>query len=388
MENGKGKKRVLISGAGIAGIICAILLDKNKYEVEITEQADQHRNIGFSIILWKTGFHQLLSLLEKNSEELEEGKDCFKVEGFKLFAGSRLVPLKQFNALGYAWSFNRSRLMEILEKILHQHLRPKQILFSRSIRHIEYAQDHDFNSLVTFRDGTKQAYDIIIIAEGSNSSSRELVAVKEQIVSNSFVVRYVWFASPTNLGNYGALFLTEGQLAVIHPPYFKNLLGFYFDKGVSREDQIEFENAIRTRVKQMNGHSSLLDLKTSEVFELKEVHLDRYHAKNVVFVGDAAHARPPTLGFGTSLAIEDAVQLSHMLNSLKIVSETEITGVFQSYSDIRSKRVEEVYHFQNQIQKFYTKSHFKVLLFSFLIKVFLGKYMEYRTKRLASYKIL
>ena len=368
-------------------MVCAILLDKDKYDVEIIEQASQFRNIGFSIVMWKTGFEHLLSLLKKNYEHIVEGKDYFKLDGFKLFVGARLFLLKKFNVLGYGWAFERTRLMKILENVLHKQIPKQQVSFSKTIRHIEYAQSQGGCALVKFRDGTESAYDVVIIAEGIHSSSRELVAVNERIISVPYALRYSWFASPTNLGSYGGLFFTKGQVAVIHPPYFKNLLGFYFDKGLPRELQSAFENSVRVCIKQLDGRESSLDIQTSDVFELKEVHLDRYYSKNVVFIGDAAHGRPPTLGFGTSLALEDAVFISRKLNELNEISETEITKAFQSYSDIRSKRVEDVYHVQNQIQKFYTKSAVKVIVLSLLTKLFLGDYMEYRIKKLASYTL-
>ncbi|MES2930820.1 MAG: hypothetical protein V4665_03505 [Patescibacteria group bacterium] len=50
----KPKKKILISGAGVAGILCALLLDKEKYNINLIERAPSFRNIGFSITLWKT----------------------------------------------------------------------------------------------------------------------------------------------------------------------------------------------------------------------------------------------------------------------------------------------------------------------------------------------
>ena len=64
------RKKVLISGAGVAGIVCAVLLDKEKYDVEIIERSETFRNIGFSLTVWKSGFSQLRSLFESYGEKL------------------------------------------------------------------------------------------------------------------------------------------------------------------------------------------------------------------------------------------------------------------------------------------------------------------------------
>ena len=381
------KKRVLVSGAGVAGIACAVLLDKEKYDVELIEQAGQFRNLGFSIILWKAGFSQLVSLLQKNGESLKDEKDCFKLEGFKMFAGSPLRLVDKVRADGYAWAFKRERLMEILENALRKELPEGHIDFSKGIRHIQYPHESG-PAFVTFRDGTQKEYDLVIIAEGAHSSSRELVAVSERIVSDPYALRYAWFLSPTDLGRYGGLLFERGQVAVIPPPHFNNLLGFYFDKGTSEELQTAFEAEVRRCIRRPDGGESVLDTKTSDVFELKEVHLDRYYAKNVVFVGDAAHGRPPTLGFGTSLALEDATLLTHKLNALKEFSEKSLRGVLRAYSDARIPRVEDVYRIQAKVQGFYTKSRLKVAISLLLLRPFLAPYFERNVKRLASFNVL
>ena len=278
------------------------------------------------------------------------------------------------------------RLMEMMEEAIARHVSPEHTDFSRSIRHIHYPHENG-RAHVEFRDGTAQDYDIVIIAEGVHSSSRELIAVSERVKSDPYALRYAWFSSPTNLGPYGAVFFTEGQVAVVHPPSDNNLLGFYFDKGTSEELQTTFEERIEARVKQPDGRNSTLDTKTSDVFELKEVHLDSYAAKNVAIIGDAAHGRAPTLGFGTSLALEDAVMLARVLNALENPSNKDIERALRFYSDVRMERVERVYRMQSWVTTFYTKSHLKVLILAFLTKLFLLDYLVDRMKKLVSVKI-
>ena len=105
------KKKILISGSGVAGIVCVLSLDTEKYDIEIIERADSFRNIGFSITLWKSGFDLLTSILKENREYITEGKDYFKVKGFTLFGDLRLKKLKQLNADGFAWVFERAHII-------------------------------------------------------------------------------------------------------------------------------------------------------------------------------------------------------------------------------------------------------------------------------------
>ncbi len=377
------KKKILISGAGVAGTAAAVLLDKEKYDVELIEQSPGFRNIGFSIVLWKSGYRILESLAKHAKRPLVVGRDCYKVDGFHIFAGEKLSRIKLFNTPGYAHTFERARLMQILETLVHKTLPKERILFSRCIRHIEYTSAGD-KAIVTFRDGAQRLYDAVIIAEGIHAPSRELIAVGEDVRSVKYALRYAWFTSPTVLGNYAAAFFSAGHLAVIHPPPFKNLLGFYFDKGASKESQEEFERIMEKRIRQPGGAFSMIDRATSDVFELKEVHLDSYAAQRAAVVGDAAHGRPPTLGFGTSLALEDAFVLARELNAAE--SGADIPLALRRYSDLRMPRVQAVYHLQSEVQEFYTTSRFKVALIDFFFKIFYGSLLESRLRKLASFE--
>lgn len=378
------KKRILISGAGVAGILSAILLDKNKYEIEIIEKAASFRNIGFSITLWKTGYDLLTKIIKSNGGYIEEGKDYFKVTGFTLYGGLRLKKLNKLNANGFAWVFERSHLMEILEKILFFKFNKCKLFFSKTIIEIKKEEKKTF---VKFNDSTVKEYDIVIIAEGINSTSRGLIfSDKEKIIPLEYNLTYEWFAKRTDLQENGGLFFTRGHIGVIHPPATKNLFGFYSKNGTTNKIRTEFENEMLNIIKQPNGLKTEIDHQTSHVFDLKEVHLPKYYHENVIFIGDAAHGRPPTLGFGTSLAIEDAVLICQAINKLNSVEDLEV--IFKIFSDARIKRIEKVYRFQNFIHYFITENKVKIKFLAICLYVFYGKYIEYKVKRLASIKTM
>lgn len=376
------KKKILISGTGVAGIICAILLDKNKYEIDIIEKAETFRNIGFSITLWKSGFDLLTSILKENGAYVTEGKDFFKVKGFSLFGDLRLKKLKQLNSDGFAWVFERAHLMEILEHVLFSKFDKNKVLFSTTIRRIKNEND---KALVEFSDGIKKEYDIVIVAEGINSTTRALVfSDKEKIIPLEYTLRYEWFSKETNLQENGGLFFTQGHIGVIHPPYTRNLLGFYSKNSTSDKIRAGFENDMLNVIKQPNGSETDIDRLTSHVFDLKEVHLPQYNYENIIFIGDSAHGRPPTLGFGTSLAIEDAELISQIINSLTKIEDFNTKS--KIFSTVRIKRIEEVYRFQNFIHTFITENKIKVKILSICLKLFYGEYIKYKVKKLASFK--
>lgn len=376
------KKRILISGIGVAGIVTALSLDKEKYDIDIIEQSSEYRNIGFSITLWKAGFNLLMDIFKKYGVSIAEGNDYFKVTGFELFGNLSLKKLKTLDADGYAWVFERAHLMEILESIFERVVTRDNIRFGTTISSIV----HESGGIkVITSDGREMLYDAVIIAEGINSTTRTMLFGEvESITQLPYSLRYAWFTTPTNLVKNGGLFFTKGHIGVIHPPYTRNLLGYYSRTDLSLELQRAFEHQVRNAILQPTGIQSEIDLTTSRIFDLKEIHLPRYDKNNVIFIGDAAHGRPPTLGFGTTLAVEDAVVISRMINN---VNEGSIPPLFSEFSKTRIKRIEEVYRFQNFIHKFITENTFLIRTLAWCLTLFYGRYIEYRVKRLADYKI-
>ncbi len=383
MNEPSTKKKILISGSGVAGILCALSLDAEKYDIEIIERADTFRNIGFSITLWKSGFTHIRKILSKHEQSFIEGKDYFPVNSFTFFGGMKLKKLKQLSSEGYAWVIEREHLMELLEKALLSKIKPEQLSFSTVIKEI---REDENGVTVQINDDIKKVYDFVIIAEGINSTTRKLVfSTQERIIPLGQSLRYAWFDKETDLQYGAALFFTQHHIGVIHPPYTRNLLGYYFKDGTSLEKQEAFERKMFSVIKQPDGQETSLDYETSRVFDLKNVYLPKYHSKRIVLIGDAAHGRPPTLGFGTSLAVEDSVAICSAIN--EAASFGSIEAALEHFSRTRSERIEEVYRFQNFIHKFITGNVLKVRILSLCLKLFYARYIEYRIKRFASYEI-
>ena len=64
------------------------------------------------------------------------------------------------------------------------------------------------------------------------------------------------------------------------------------------------------------------------------ISLDRWHADRVVIIGDDAHAAPPHMGEGGSLAVEDALVLAQELRNADTIQTA-----LQAYEARRRPRV-------------------------------------------------
>lgn len=383
------KRRVLISGAGIAGILCVLSLDKEKYDVEIIEKADNFRHVGFSFMMWKSGFDSLVNLLKRNNTNLVEGKDYFKTEKFSVFIDVPLKKSLELNANHIIWTFERGQLMKSLEKMLSKQFGKNIVTFRRTVKNI--IQQANTNATVIFNDGSKKDYDIVIIAEGIDSKSREILFPEAYIDSFSHDLTYAWFDTKTNLGHNGVIFFTKGFLGIIHPPFFKNLLGYYSKNDQSQSARRQFEKEISKLIRQPNGDETKINIKTSNVFQYIAVKLKQFHKGNVVVIGDAAHGNPPTIGFGASLAIEDVILLSKFLNEFEIDNTfyKHLSNKLKEFSERRTKRISEVYRFQKITHSLLiTENFFKVKIISSLGELFLAKFIMSRLQKLARYEVL
>ncbi|MFE9257696.1 FAD-dependent monooxygenase [Streptomyces sp. NPDC006879] len=65
--------------------------------------------------------------------------------------------------------------------------------------------------------------------------------------------------------------------------------------------------------------------------------LNRFHRRHVALLGDAAHAMTPNLGQGGCLAMEDAVELAHLL-----ASEHDVLTALSDYTRARRARVNAI----------------------------------------------
>jgi 2-polyprenyl-6-methoxyphenol hydroxylase-like FAD-dependent oxidoreductase len=76
-----------------------------------------------------------------------------------------------------------------------------------------------------------------------------------------------------------------------------------------------------------------------------DVVMPRYHAGNVVVIGDAAHATSPQLGQGTNLALMDAVALAQC-----VAQHSDVPTALAQYSAQRKGHL----HFYSQASRFLT----------------------------------
>jgi len=162
-------KKVLISGASIAGPTTAYWLSKLGWEVVVVERSKSLRlggqNIDFSdaarVVIQKMNLEDII-------------KDHHTGEKGLQFVDSNNVskadfPVDKKGSLTREIEILRGDLVNILVDATTDNV---EYRFDTTIAKLEYCEN---NAIVTFNDGSVEHFDIVIAADGMNSSTRSMI---------------------------------------------------------------------------------------------------------------------------------------------------------------------------------------------------------------------
>ena len=186
--------------------------------------------------------------------------------------------------------------------------------------------------------------DLIVAADGANSLVRRKYAEQFRPDIDVRKCRYIWLGSHKKLEAFTFAFERT-------PWGWFQLHAYRFDRDTStfivetREetwlaaglDKVDQDGSIAfcesVFGKYLDGErlmSNAHHLRGSAWLNFNRVLCEKWHHRNIVLIGDAAHTAHFSIGSGTKLAMEDAIALSRTL------SEAEITRALELYQEERS----------------------------------------------------
>ncbi|MFI2662663.1 FAD-dependent monooxygenase [Micromonospora carbonacea] len=173
---------------------------------------------------------------------------------------------------------------------------------------------------ITFADGATAEYDLVIGADGPRSAVRALAALGGAPRPAGHVVYRGVVRGGPPVDEWTALLGQQAGFLVV--PLGAGRLYCYADEvgTVAPADPV-------ARLTELFGAYAgpvpeVLDaLEQVHVGVTEEVELGRWSRGRVLLVGDAAHATAPTLSQGTAMALEDAVVLAESLTTTDTVEE-------------------------------------------------------------------
>lgn len=356
-------QHILISGASIAGPVTAYWLAKKGFKVTVVERAESLRRGGQNIdisdaardVVRKMGLESEIRARHTG----EKGLQFVDTHGRPRAS----FPVSHKGSLTKEIEILRGDLAEILVDATEDNVTYR---FGDSITALEETNDAVD---VTFASGKHETFDLVIAADGMNSSTRKLILEDDQAEKyigcwgSYFTIPRLdrdtdwwrWYTSPTGI----VAFLRPDNRGTMRAS-----VNFLSDDASSSPLSLEDKkDLIRAKLDGAGWESErmieALD-GVDDVFlgPLTQVRAKRWYKGRLVLAGDAAHCPTPYTGMGTTLAIIGG----HIL-AQEIAAHSSHTDAFQAYDTKFRPFAEEAQKLPPGVPNAaYAQSKFKVAL--------------------------
>ncbi|OAQ29395.1 FAD/NAD(P)-binding domain-containing protein [Linnemannia elongata AG-77] len=368
--------RVLIAGAGLAGLFLGILLEKAGIPYEIFERSAQIRPIGAIMSLSPnilSAFEQLGLLDELMSFSKPSLRGVFLTDKLKLIGK---VDTSCTDLIGYdRILFARPELYDMLFNKI-----PKEKLHM-SKKVLSFQQNHE-GVMIRFSDNTSIHGDILVGADGAHSAVRQHLyrtLEKEGLLPKSdtkpMSKGYISLVGTTNELDpvkYPSLLDKDSEALYMigdkNTPYTwvtftipgnRICWNVIIQLGITEiaDDQFKSSDWVpQQNQKMMNGirhfktpYGNLGDLfdatdieRVSKVY-FEDMLFETWNHGRTVLIGDAAHKLLPSSGAGAVNAMQDAILLANHLYDIFPTSFENIKIALAEYKEERFDAIKEQY---------------------------------------------
>ncbi|WP_240324678.1 FAD-dependent monooxygenase [Trinickia diaoshuihuensis] len=338
----KTDKRILISGAGIAGPALAFWLHQYGYSVVITEKANAIRDGGQNVDIKGPAQDVIrrMALADKieSKNTLEQGQKYVDAHG-------RTIAVFPKGAIGSLTS-NFEILRGDLATILYDTTKDRcEYRFGTFITGIEETDDC---IMATFSNGEKEAFALILCAEGISSATRELV-LPGQTQFRYLGVYMSFFNIPRRPeDDYWAHSINGiGGTLIFLRPGDENVTTVLATFPVPDADAGTTGPSHRKALlrRALQGRGALADRILSEIENVQDFYfgpMSQVKARSwskgrFALVGDAAYCPTPFTGQGTALSLVGAYVLAG-----EIARHDSLAAAFNAYEKMVRPYIEAI----------------------------------------------
>ncbi|AKU50141.1 FAD-dependent monooxygenase [Xanthomonas arboricola] len=336
-------RRILITGASVAGNTVAWALARQGFDVSVVEQAAQFRDGGQNIDVRGVG-REVLQRMGLEQAALDHGTG---EEGTAWVDdhGHAVATFKTDDMDGDGPTAELEILRGDLARLLYDAARQKaEYRFGDRIASID---DDGEAATVHFQSGRSDRFDAVIVAEGVGSATRELLFPGENDPRwMDLTIAYFTIARTADDDRLWRWYHATGGRSICLRPDQHGTTRAMLSLQKAPEGEQDWDMAtqkayLRERFADAGWQAArVLDgMDTTDDFyfdALRQVRMPRWHAGRVVLTGDAAWCATPLAGIGATLAVTGGYVLAS-----EIARAATLEQAFAAYADAMRPMVEQ-----------------------------------------------
>jgi 2-polyprenyl-6-methoxyphenol hydroxylase-like FAD-dependent oxidoreductase len=380
-------KRVLISGAGIAGLTLACCLADSGWQVDVVEKAVGERKSGYMITFFGNGWKvaERMKILDQIKEIHYPAQEFQYVDNLgKPYFNVRIDLVRK----GFGQEYTYLRRPD-LEHILLERSKELSVNVKYSTQVAEINETPDSVN-VKLQNGDINSYDLVVGADGMHSGIRKTVFGDENQFSCylGYGIAAFQTAHRDEIGDIVKIYQETNRSAI------------YYPVSENKMDCVYMFPCTTERVPKEKYKSLLMDTYSSskwinpeviqstpdqgiEYFDvLKQIEIEKWTKSRVCLTGDACACLSPLAGQGASMAMLEAFVLANELKKSVSIEECLLRYESLLKPDIESRQVQArrlTHRFvstsdqETVWNRLITRLEFSPLLVGRTAKVFKGK---------------
>lgn len=331
--------KVAIAGSGVAGLAAAIQLAKAGVAVDVFEAKPELSALGSGISLQGNAI-RVFDALGAWDEIRAAG---YTFEGLNLRAPGPGAPvvanLPDVKSGGPDYPAQMGMERPELARILFQHAEKAgaRIRFAARVTGLQQTEG---DVEVFVNDESAGRYDLLIGADGVNSTVRELVGIETTPEPTGMGIWRAFVSRPADVERTELYYGGPVYIAGYTPTGEDTMYAFLVEKAQDRTG-VSDEEATRIMLEESRAYDGpwnaiRADLEkgahANYTWFTKHLVEGGWNRGRVVVIGDAAHSCPPTIAQGAAQGLEDALVLTELL-----VERDELDGAL--WDEFHGRRV-------------------------------------------------
>lgn len=380
--------KILVSGAGIAGLTSAYWLNYYGFDVVLIERSPEIRDEGYLIDFYGEGVQvaKAMGILYKLHSLSTNLRVVEIVE-----ANGQKVGGFQISDIRAAMEDSNSDYIPLmrgdLERTLYEALPSDvELRFNTVVTAIDNSHE---DAKVTFSDGRVENFDIVIGAEGIHSSTRELLFGPEEqfkVSMGAFVAIVRLKGAGKSLDGAVKTNMSIGNFLAVAPTRNGDLIGvfaFYSTENKPQTQEASLDFLRRYYGENNQFTSDLLDQITPETYifldEVSQIRMPQWCKGRVALVGDSSACLTLLSGQGSLMAMTESYVLAREL----WLAQGRHTLAFKAYEDILMPVIAQKAVASAKVSLLIPKNWLHYMLFKFVFRFL--KYPYVQKKVFAAY---